>query len=749
MSQSVGKSIRRNDVEEKVRGTARYGGDLAGPGTLVAKVLRSEYPHAIVRGANVAGARSLPGVIAIYTPEDVPGTNTHGLVRRDQAVLAGDKVRYRGDAVALVVAENARVAEKALGMIEVDYEPLPAAFTIEEALDPEAPHIHPEGSVMGVSKLRKGDAERAFREEAEVVVEGEWRTQVLDHAFLDLEAGMAEYDGDVLTIHVSGQWVHEERRLTALALGLPVEKVRIVQPVTGGAFGGREDLSIQVFLGLAALKLGQSVRLDYSRAESMIARHKRHPIRLRYKLGAQRDGTLVAAQVEAHADTGSYASTGFPVLRKVASHCTGPYRVPNVRADATGVFTNNNPSGAMRGFGATQTSFAYEGAMDMLADKLDMDRVELRRKNLIESGEAVTTGQIVPVASGLQCLEEAQRRIGWDERDYETGDPNKKRGYGVSTICFGISYGDAFWDASRAKVRFAADDVLELYTGAVEVGQGLVTAMAQISAEELGVDPATVRVNLADTHTTQEAGSTSASRQTYFTGSAVRLAAFELKRQLLDVAATLMPLHPDEMRFEDCYLVSDSGSVPLDEVLAEARRRGCSLEGFGIFQPSTISGDPETGLSPHVFATYLFASHAARVLVDVGTGEVEVEKVVAVHDVGRAINPQLVTGQIEGGVAMGLGMALMEEIVREDGEILNPNFTDYLLPTTLDVPEIEAVFLENLDPGGPYGARDVGEPPLIGTPAAILGAISDAIGTRITELPATPERVWRAARTNG
>jgi CO/xanthine dehydrogenase Mo-binding subunit len=581
--------------------------------------------------------------------------------------------------------------------------------------------------------------------EAFVTVEISTMTQAVDHAFLDIEAGMALMDGDVLTIHASGQWVHEERRLLATSLGLPYERVRIIQPATGGAFGGREDLGIQIFLGLATLLTGKPVRLDYDRAESMIARHKRHPLRVRYQLGADRDGRLVAAKVTVHADTGAYASTGDAVMRKSASHATGPYRVPNVEVDVFAVFTNHNPCGAMRGFGAAQMAVAYESALDALADKLGMDRVEIRRRNLIRNGEAVTTTQVIPVATGVQCLEEAQRRIGWDRRDYATSSPHLKRGYGISTFCFGLGYGDGFPDASRARVRFAEDGVLEVYTGAVEVGQGLTTVMAQIAAHECGVDPESVRVIWADTHTTPESGSSSATRQTYFTGSAVQIAASELRLQLMDIGATLLPVHWDELTMADGQMRDrhdPAQAVPIAAVLEEGRRRGYSLEASGIFKPPTLPSDPE-GLSPRAFITYLFGSHACSVLVDIETGEVQVERIVAVHDVGKALNPQLVTGQIEGGVTQGLGMALMEEIVRREGKILNPGFTDYILPTMVDVPPIEAVILEHADPGGPYGARGIGEPPLIGTPPAILSAIADAIGVRVDELPATPERVWR------
>ncbi|MBM3270433.1 MAG: xanthine dehydrogenase family protein molybdopterin-binding subunit [Candidatus Sericytochromatia bacterium] len=743
----LGARAVRLDAVEKVTGKTRYGGDLA-PGNdfLVAMVLRSEYPHAELSTIDTSKAAAIDGVVAVYTAKDVPGTNLHGLIRRDMELLATRKVRFTGDAVALVVARTKRAARQALEAIKVEYRPLPGVYSIDDALDPNAALIHDRGNTLGGQKIRKGDALAALANEADVIVEETFTTQCVDHAFLDTEAGVAYMDGDTLTIHASGQWVHEEARILALALGLPIERLRIIQPPTGGAFGGREDLGIQLYLGLAALLTGQKIRLDFTRAESMIARHKRHPIRIRYKLGAKRDGRLVAAVVEVHADEGAYASTGIAVLRKAASHSTGPYRVPNVHVDCVGVFTNHNPTGAMRGFGASQLAIAYEGTMDKLAAALGMDRIELRRRNLIAPGEAVTTTQIVPVVSARECLDRAVAEIGWEGRSYDTDKPWLKRGYGVSVICFGLGYGDGFPDTSRARVRFNDLGRLEVYTGAVEVGQGLLQMCAQLAAEEVGVTLDSVDVISADTKLTPEAGSSSATRQTFFTGTAVRLAATELRHQLLDIGMNLLPIHPDELATAGGFLFESenpSNRVPIADVLAEGRRRGYSLEASSLFQPRTVTQD-ENGLSPRAFITYLFASHAAEVLVDVETGEVSVQRVVAVHDVGKAINPQLVEGQIEGGVTQGLGMVLMEEVVRREGRMLNANFTDYLLPTPVDVPEIKAVILENPDPAGPFGARGVGEPPLIGTPPAVLGAIYDALGVQLSELPATGERVWRA-----
>ncbi len=776
----VGRSERRIDGREKVTGTALYGADLfPNRADYFAQAVRSDEPHARIIRIDSDAARRVPGVVAVYTAADAPGTNRQGLIHRDHPVLAEDLVLFRGDAVAIVVAETERAAWRGRDAVRVEYEPLPVVPDIDAALAEDAPRLHPDGNLMGGKRIRKGDADAALAECA-VIVSETFQTQTVDHAFLDLEAGIARWDGNLLTVHVSGQWAHEERRLTALALGLPMESVRIITPATGGAFGGREDISIQIHLGMVALKHpGKTIAMRYSREESMRARHKRHAIRIHYTLGARADGTITAAKITVYSDEGAYASTGPAVLRKAASHATGPYRVPNVWVDVYGVFTNNNPTGAMRGFGACQMAIAYEGMMERLAARLGMDRVELRRKNLIRSGDAVTTGQRIPMVTAVECMDAAlsQYRCSTDVPPVETGSigvppvkhgrdgratdpdhhgrdgrateaplaPHERRGWGLSVICFGLGYGDGFPDASRARVRFAVDGRLEVSTGGVEYGQGLLNMAGQIAAELLGLPLDRVDVIWADTGRTDESGSSSATRQTYFTGNAVRIAASELREQILDIAGRLLHVHPHELDMTGGRIVGrfDSGlDLPLADVLAAGRERSDPLEGRGIFKPRTVCEDFDTGQSPRSFITYLFASHIAQVRVDIETGEVRIERYIACHDVGKAINPQSVAGQMAGGATQGIGMALMEEVVMQDGRMMNPNFTDYILPTFRDVPEIETIILENDDPGGPFGARGIGEPPLIAATPAVLAAIGDALGRPPHTTPCNPQRVW-------
>lgn len=742
----VGRSCDKLDGAECATGAKLYGADLISRSAdLHAKVLRSEHAHAEVLSIDATDALKTAGVQAVLTHRDVKGTNRQGLIRRDHPALVEDRVRFRGDAIAVVVAASEEAAIAGRDAVRVEYRVLPVVDSIDGAMAPDAPLLHEDGNVMGGKRIRKGAAEKALSESA-VIVSDTFNTQTVDHAFLDIEAGTARWDGKLLTIRVSGQWIHEERRLIALALGLGVEQVRIISPATGGAFGGREDISIQIYVGLAALRFpGKTVALRYDRAESMIARHKRHAIRIKYTMGADREGRLTAAKVVVYSDEGAYASTGIAVLRKAASHATGPYRVPNVHVDVFGVFTNNNPTGAMRGFGACQMAIAYEGMMDRLAEKLRMDRVELRRRNVIRSGEAVTTGQVVETSMGSECMEAVLKKFGEKPEPNEPLPEHLRRGWGISVMCFGLGYGDGFPDASRCRVRVVEDGFLEVYTGMVDVGQGVENVVGQIAAEEAGFEFSRTRVVAGDTETTPESGSCSATRSTFFAGNAARMAASELKEKLLDVAGKTLQVHPHELEIHDGVIrgrFEPEKECSLSSVVEAAHRRGFTLEAQAVFRPRTICEDFETGQSPKSFVTYLFGAHISQVLVDIQTGEVTVERHVACHDVGKAINPQGVRGQITGGVAQGIGMALMEEVVYENGRILNAGFTDYILPTARDVPEVECVILESNDPLGPFGAKGVGEPPLIGAVPAVLSAIHDAIGVAPCSVPCSPPRIW-------
>ena len=722
----VGERVRRPDAVPKVRGEFGFSSDLWAPFMLWGATVRSSHPHARIRGIDVTPALALPGVRAALTHADVPGRRVYGLEVADQPVLAWDVVRCQGEPVAVVAADHPETARRAAALVRVDYEVLDPLTHPERAIDPSAPTLHPGGNVTRHVRIRRGDPAAA----AEIVVRGTYELGMQDQAALGPESGLAvpAEDGSV-DLYVATQWLHVDRRQVAASLGLPPEKVRLTLAGVGGAFGAREDLSMQIHACMLALRTRRPVKMVYSREESFFGHVHRHPARLTYEHGATRDGDLVYVRARILLDGGAYASSSPAVAANAACFAVGPYRCPNARIDAIVAYTNNPPCGAMRGFGAVQTCFAYESQMDRLADVLGMDPVELRVRNAMRDGDAtLPTGQRargpVPVAELLRRLR-AMPLPGEprDPRELPGGVANTthgeglRRGVGYAAGFKNIGFSEGFDDYSTARVRLEVSGdrtVASVHTAAAEVGQGLVTVCEQIAHTELGVDQVVVRT--ADTGV-GSAGSSSASRQTYCTGGAVRAACAAVRDELI-------------RRY---------GSAELATV-AERLRDG-PIEATREFRHRPTSAlDPETGQGDaHV--QYAFAAHRAVVDVDVELGLVRVVEIATAQDVGRAINPQAVEGQLEGGAAQGLGLALMEEIRVEDGVVRNPSFTDYLIPTMLDMPPVRSEVLELGDPDSPYGLKGVGEPPTISSTPAIVAAIRAATGRALPRVPVRADDV--------
>jgi CO/xanthine dehydrogenase Mo-binding subunit len=748
----VGRPITRHDAWDKVQARTLYGADWHMPGMLHGAVLRSLYPAARIRHIDTSAARLLPGVAAVLTARDVPRntlwtdvpgqTTAVGPLRARLHVLADEVVRYQGEPVALVAAETPELAQEALELIRVEYEPTPGVFDPEEALRPGAPPVHPEGNLLARWRIRCGDVEEGLRE-ADVVVEQTYRCQVVDHAYLEPEAGIAWVDADgVLTIRVSTQ-VIEHYRDVAEVLGLPHNKVRVIGAYVGGGFGGKEDVTVEAFLGLLAWRTRRPVRMVWSRQESLLARPKRHPFVMRYRTGARRDGTLVAQQVELLADSGAYAYLSALVLMYAAVTAAGPYRVPHVEVTARVAYTNNPPTSAMRGFGAMQVVWGYESQIDQVARRLGLDPVEVRARNALHKGDALPVGQRLETHVAVsEALERAWAALG--PRRAPSG-PHRRVGRGVA--CNLQPYGRIVWlhDWASAWVGYEMDGTVVVRTGVPDVGGGQASSLCQIAAEVLGVDPERVSVHIADSALTPLAGTTTATRQLYMSGNAVLEAARQLRQQVLPVAAALLEASPAQVDLEGGDAVAPDGRrVALARVMQECARLGVPRSALGVYRAP--AGDPvmfERGRG-RVFPDYTFGAHAAEVEVDTETGAVSVLRYVACHDVGRAINPQSVEGQIQGGAVMGLGYALLEEVVLDRGTNLTTSLASYLIPTAEDVPDVEPVILESGDGQGPFGARGIGEPPIGPPAAAVANAIEDAVGVRITELPMTPERVARA-----
>jgi xanthine dehydrogenase D subunit len=776
----VGDSPVRPDGTLKVKGEFAYSSDLWAEGMLWGATLRSPHPRARIRGIDLSAALRVPGVRAVLTIDDVPGSKVYGLEFADQPVLALDEVRYQGEPVAIVAAEHPETARRAAGLIEVGYEVGTPVTDPRAALKPDADRVHPTGNVLRHVPVRRGDAASAVPA-ADVVVRGEYEVGMQDQAFLGPESGLAvpAEDGGV-DLYVATQWLHADRRQVAACLGLPAEKVRLTLAGVGGAFGAREDLSMQVHACLLALHTGRPVKIAYGREESFFGHVHRHPARLRYEHGATRDGRLLYVRAEIILDGGAYASTSAAVAANAATLGIGPYDVPNVAVDCYAVYTNNPPCGAMRGFGAVQACFGYESQMDRLAAELGLHPVELRLRNAMAEGTVVPTGQVVdsaaPVAELLGRLRDLPLPPALpstpDLRELPGGVSGTTHGEGVVR---GVGYGvgmknvgfsEGFDDYSTARVRLeviGGEPAVLVHTAAAEVGQGLVTVQAQIARTELGVQRVTIHP--ADT-SVGSSGSSSASRQTYVTGGAVKAACEQVRAELLRLAGDRLGHDPSALRLDGGKVVSASRRV------SEHRRRPQGAEERsepGGEQSDTAAGtvladlaevlgsdavertvewrhrptyplDRRTGQG-RAHVQYAFAAHRAVVDVDVELGLVRVVELACVQDVGKAMHPDAVLGQIHGGSAQGLGLAVMEEIQVSGGVVRNPSFTDYLIPTILDMPPMRVDVLELADPHAPYGLRGVGEPPTISSTPAVVAAVRAATGRPLSRVPIKPEHL--------
>jgi len=740
----VGIEIPKVDALEKALGTAKYGADLPAQEALYLKVVRSPKPHAKIVRIETEEALRIPDVQRIFTAKDIPGKNLLGTITKDQPILASDRVRYIGDPVVLIAAKTEEALEDSAKKVVVVYEDLPCINHPEEALLPYAPLIHEKGNMLIQFHLDKGDVQRGFKE-AEVIVEETYTTTWVDHAYLEPDAGISYLDEmGRITVVCPTQNVHYDQKEVAAVLGLPLDRVRIIQCATGGGFGGRLDITVQCLLALAVFHLKRPAKIVYSREEVFQVTSKRHPLKIQYKSGAKKDGTLTAVEVDILGDTGAYASYGATVAIRSAVHATGPYQVPNVKVRSRMAYTNNSWSGAMRGFGIPQMAFAHESQMDLLARALKMDPIEIRLKNCLRIGSETATGQTMMASVGIgETLKKVRE---WRDRLPVIKDDSPKssikRGIGVASMWYGIG-NTGIANPSAAQMEIDPSGEVRLFTGVADIGQGSDTVLLQIASEATGVPLREIRMIRADTALTTDAGATSASRQTYISGNAILNAIKSLKEEVINEAGRILEVERKDLYFEDGEIKLKSKpsiSISMKEL---AKRCGRVLRGEGYFDPETTRLDPETGQgSP--YAAYAFATHFAEVEVDTETGKVKVNRVVASHDVGKAIHPKNVIGQIMGGVAMGTGFALMEEFVPEK----TTSFVDYLIPTSKDVPEVIPIIVEDGVPTGPFGAKGVGEPALIPSAPAILNAIADAIGQRIYHLPANLERVLEAVQKN-
>jgi len=730
---SVGKSINRIDNLDKVTGKAKYPGDYNLPNQAYMKTIFAERPHARIMSIDTSQAESFPGVLAVLTAKDVPN-NEYGLISPDQPVLCGpgsgkayaEHVRFVGDQIALIIAETEEIADYAADLVLINFEDLPVVSDFEQALEANAKKVHPdkESNLFCEYNIKFGDMEKGF-EEADVIIESVYHTPVQEHAYLQPEAGVSYLDDEGrITVIVAGQWTHEDREQISHALAIPEEKVRVIYPAIGGAFGGREDMSIQITLALATVKLSEKgifrpVKTVWSRRESIIGHHKRHQYRIKTRWGAKNDGKITAVEAEILADGGAYMYTSTKVIANATLMVTGPYFIPNVKVNSKAVYTNHIPGGAFRGFGGPQACFAAEMQMNKVAEALKIDPVELRLRNTIQEGQLTSVGSPLPKGISIDkaiiaCAERAgwqKKEDGWKRTKKLEDNPSGELTRGIAFSCgyknVGFSFGapENCW----AKVKLVGNTEVEkviVYHAGAEVGQGAHTVFVQIAANEVGVPVSQVELVASDTAITGNSGSVSASRMTFMAGNAILGAS--------------------------------------REAMARWKEEERPAEGEFVYRPpATTPFDPIDGHCTPNFA-YGYAAESVEVLVNKKTGKVTIEKVVCADDVGKAINPKQVIGQIEGAIVQAAGYTLIENFVQDNGKVKTDSLATYLIPTIMDIPgKIESVVLEETDPIGPLGARGVGEMPYLPFAPAVASAVHNAIGIWYDAFPLTEERILK------
>jgi CO/xanthine dehydrogenase Mo-binding subunit len=746
----IGKGERRIDALGKVTGRAKFAADYNVAHQLYGQVLRAKHPHARILRIDVSKAKQLPGVEAVLTAGDIPGEKVIGIVVKNQAILAMDKARYLGDGLALVAARSKEIARAALERIEVEYEPLPVVSDPEAALEPDAPKIHGDNNTFVHHKVRKGDVEKGLAQ-ADFIIERKFRTPCIEHSYLEPESVLAEPDehgGVVITGSV--QNLFSSRRSVAAALKLDLNRVQIIQATLGGSFGGKDEVMTAMCCraALLALATGKPVKMLNSREESMLDSYKRHPYVLYYKWGAKRDGSITAMEIRCIADGGAYASMSPFVTWRSVVQATGPYYCDNVKTDVYAVYTNNNYTGAMRGFGSPQVNFAIESMMDELAEKVGKDPLEIRLQNGFRDGAETATGQRLTTHKVslhevlTKAAEAADFRAKWKQYRAAPQSP-KKRGIGLACSYRGVSLGAEGVDAAGTIVSVQTDGSVLVSSGITDMGQGAQTQMSQIAAEVLGIGMDRIRFLNTNTSRVPDSGPTVASRGTIMGGSAAKKAAEAVRATLLGVAADMVKVPQADCDFAENHLVEKSSGKRLasfSEVAAECFRRGLPMYGLGWHKAPPTSWHEHDGKGEAYF-TFVYGANVAEVEADTETGKVDVLDFVSCHDVGKAINRNAVLGQIYGGVAMGLGYGLLEEFDYEEAVPKQLNFDEYLIATSMDVPPITALIVENADAAGPFGAKSIGEPATELAAPAVANAIYNATGKRVCEIPATLERV--------
>jgi CO/xanthine dehydrogenase Mo-binding subunit len=750
----IGKRLERLDALGKVLGLPLYTSDIAPRDALKVKVVRSTIPHALIKRVDIEPAKRVRGVLAVLTASDIPGINEAYALLPDRPLLATTKVRCQGEALVIIAAEDSETAEEAADKISVEYERLPAVTSPVEAMKPDAVRVHESGNVAKYLRVRKGDVNEGFRQ-ADVIIENTFETQFQDPTALEPEVGMAwiEKDGSVTCVG-SMQTPYYVQTGVAKVLGVSPDRVRVIQATTGGAFGPKSDempVDTCAMSALVAQKTGRPAILAYSRHESMIAHTKRHPFVITLKTGVKNDGRLTASETLVVSDTGAYASLGPLVIIRACFHATGPYVIPHVKTDAYCMYTNNTMAGSFRGFGSPQVHFAAECQMDELAKKLDMDPLDLRMKNILRPGARTATSQLVDEACGLEeCARRATEAADWHtkRREFARDRGTFRRGIGVALMYHGNSLGPEGNDYAYVHVVIKPDARVVVRTALTEYGTGAISGLAQITAETLGLPIDLFELDRPDTASCQESGPTVASRVIVIGGRAAQIAAQKLKDKILSVGADLLHCEARSLTIKNGlvgHLQDARRTITFQKVVEECYKRHVSLTETGYYIAPKCDFEPETSQGT-TYQQYTYGTVVAEVQVDTELGIVKPLKITVAYDVGRAINPLSLEGQIEGGTIQALGYGLMEQLIHVDGVVANPTLGDYYIPTSLDIPDMQTIIVEYPGAVGPFGAKAMGEPPVDLPAAALANAVANATGSRVFELPLTAERVLFAIR---
>jgi len=747
----VGNRHLRPDGVDKVTGKAIFTDDLVFDGMLYAKARRAMVPHAILKSLDISRAKALDGVKAVLTAEDIPGEQTHGLVIFDWPALigVGERIRYVGDTIAIIAAETQEIAEQAAALVEAEFEILPVITNPVQALQDDQPQLHEKGNLLKHIKVRKGDVVAGF-DDADVVIEHTFHTQTTDHAFMEPECSIAvpTQDGR-MEIYVGSQIPYQDRSQIARIMGWPEDRIRIVGQNMGGGFGGKEDIAGQVHATMLANATGKPVKLLFSRHESLLVHPKRHATQIRVKIGAKINGRIVAVETELYGDSGAYASLGEKVMTRATTHSAGPYDVPHVRGDCYAMYTNNPPAGAFRGFGVTQSVFAIESMIDMLAEKLEMDPVELRIMNALYVGSITNTGQELDESVGLtECIERVNtemRKLNTDpfKPVVDPTDPHLVRSWGIAAAYKNTGLGGGAPDISNAELELFEDGTFEIRSSSAEMGQGLVAVMQMIVSEEMAVPPEKIRVLVMDTDLTPNGGPTTASRQTYITGNASRYAAKTLRNAIAAFLAEKYDIQPDKVQFSNGLAHVNGYKMSYSEIALEMKTAGQKPR--ALYEYEAPKTQP-LGTGGDMHFAYSYGVQAAEVEVNKITGEVKVLKVISANDVGMAVNPLGLQGQVEGGVMMGLGHCLTEEFIVEEGQVITDQLARYRIPGIMLTPEITSIIVEHPTAEGPYGAKGVGEISSIPTTPAVTNAIYNAVGVRFDKTPVDQEVIAKTLR---